>query len=43
MARWKQDWTAEEIEKLRTLAGTMPLTQIAPNWGGPVAGAGRIR
>ncbi|WP_445216777.1 hypothetical protein ACKWRH_32105 [Bradyrhizobium sp. Pa8] len=29
MARWKQDWTAEEIEKLRTLAGTMPLTQIA--------------
>ena len=29
MARWKQDWTAEEIEKLRTLAGTMPLTRIA--------------
>lgn len=29
MARWKQDWTAEEIEKLRALAGTMPLTQIA--------------
>ena len=29
MARWKQDWTTEEVEKLRALAGTMPLTQIA--------------
>ena len=29
MARWKQDWTAEEIEKLRGLVGTMPLALIA--------------
>lgn len=29
MARWKQDWTREEVQKLRSLAGTMPLMKIA--------------
>ncbi len=29
MARWKNDWTTEELEKLKGLVGTMPLALIA--------------
>ncbi|MBR1070237.1 heme oxygenase [Bradyrhizobium japonicum] len=29
MPRWKEGWTEEEVEKLRSLAATMPLTLIA--------------
>ncbi|HEV2153164.1 hypothetical protein [Bradyrhizobium sp.] len=29
MPRWKQEWTEEEVTKLRLLAGTMPLSLIA--------------
>ncbi|MET4175470.1 heme oxygenase [Bradyrhizobium sp. LA6.1] len=29
MPRWKGEWTEQEVEKLRLLAATMPLTLIA--------------
>lgn len=29
MPRWKENWTKEEVEKLKSFAGTMPLTLIA--------------
>ncbi|MCS3897383.1 hypothetical protein M2171_006516 [Bradyrhizobium japonicum USDA 38] len=29
MPRWKEEWTEQEVEKLRSLAATMPLTLIA--------------
>ncbi|MFT4116659.1 hypothetical protein [Bradyrhizobium sp.] len=33
MARWKQSWSAEELNKLRSLAGTKPITMIAKELG----------
>ncbi|OAF05752.1 hypothetical protein AYJ54_02320 [Bradyrhizobium centrolobii] len=33
MARWKQSWSAEELSKLRRLAGTKPVTVIAKELG----------
>ncbi|MGY8711692.1 hypothetical protein RAD16_38660 [Bradyrhizobium sp. 18BD] len=33
MARWKQGWTESELERLRSLAGTVPITQIAKELG----------
>jgi len=33
MARWKATWSAAELEKLRALAGTMPMTMIAKELG----------
>lgn len=29
MPRWKENWTEDEVEKLKALAGSMPLTLIA--------------
>ncbi|MFK4530127.1 hypothetical protein ABIF90_008108 [Bradyrhizobium japonicum] len=29
MGRWKVSWTEQEVEKLKLLAGTMPLSLIA--------------
>lgn len=33
MGRWKQSWTAEDLSKLRTLAGTKPIAVIAKELG----------
>ena len=33
MARWKQGWTESELARLRSLAGTVPITQIAKELG----------
>lgn len=33
MARWKQSWSEEELNKLRQLAGTKPITMIAKELG----------
>jgi hypothetical protein len=33
MARWKQSWSEEDLERLRRLAGTKPITVIAKELG----------
>jgi hypothetical protein len=33
MGRWKQSWSAEDLNKLKTLAGTKPITVIAKELG----------
>lgn len=33
MGRWKQSWSAEDLSKLRTLAGTKPVAIIAKELG----------
>ncbi|WGD48640.1 hypothetical protein QA641_23605 [Bradyrhizobium sp. CB1650] len=33
MGRWKQSWSAEDLSKLKTLAGTKPVTVIAKELG----------
>jgi hypothetical protein len=33
MGRWKQSWSAEDLNKLKTLAGTKPITAIAKELG----------
>jgi uncharacterized iron-regulated protein len=33
MARWKQSWSAEDLRRLKTLAGTKPITIIAKELG----------
>jgi hypothetical protein len=33
MARWKQSWSEEDLNRLRKLAGTKPITMIAKELG----------
>ncbi|TWB04600.1 hypothetical protein [Bradyrhizobium stylosanthis] len=33
MARWKQSWSEEDLNRLRKLAGTKPVTTIAKELG----------
>ena len=33
MARWKQSWSEEDLRRLKTLAGTKPITMIAKELG----------
>ena len=33
MPSWKKSWNEEDIKKLKTLAGTMPVTMIAKELG----------
>jgi hypothetical protein len=33
MARWKQSWSEEDLNRLRKLAGTKPITTIAKELG----------
>ena len=33
MARWKQSWSEEDLRRLKTLAGTKPITTIAKELG----------
>ncbi|MEY9184756.1 hypothetical protein ABIG06_006306 [Bradyrhizobium sp. USDA 326] len=33
MARWKQSWTEEDLNRLRELAGTKPIATIAKELG----------
>ncbi|GLR93541.1 MULTISPECIES: hypothetical protein [Bradyrhizobium] len=33
MARWKQSWSEEDLNRLRELAGTKPITTIARELG----------
>ncbi|RXT34594.1 hypothetical protein [Bradyrhizobium betae] len=33
MARWKQSWSEDDLNRLRTLAGTKPITMIAKELG----------
>ncbi|MGY8635743.1 hypothetical protein RAD15_25055 [Bradyrhizobium sp. 14AA] len=33
MARWKQSWSEDDLNRLRMLAGTKPITTIAKELG----------
>ncbi|MET4384406.1 hypothetical protein ABIB73_000141 [Bradyrhizobium sp. F1.4.3] len=33
MARWKQSWSEEDLRRLKTLAGTKPITTVAKELG----------
>ncbi|WFU68651.1 MULTISPECIES: hypothetical protein [unclassified Bradyrhizobium] len=33
MARWKQSWSEQDLSRLKTLAGTKPITVIAKELG----------
>ena len=33
MARWKQSWSEEDLRRLKTLAGTKPITMVAKELG----------
>lgn len=33
MARWKQSWSEDDLRRLKTLAGTKPITMVAKELG----------